>query len=81
MTVMVSIPNSVKKLSFKLYKELHWSGVIRILHATILPISMATFHYLRHPVFDGVGVISFLLALVSLGFIVWIPFRFSKTIS
>ncbi len=74
--MLVKFRFTPKKLKIEIatmYKDLHWSGMYRIVNATIIQISICTFYALLNPIFSNtVGIISYLLALCSLGHIVMI---------
>ena len=54
-----------------------WTGRLRIVNATILSISIATFYHLANPILDnGIGIISFILAICSVGYMIWIIYLY-----
>ncbi len=82
--VLIKLKVTPKKFKIKLakmYKELHWSGVYRVIDASMISISICTFYALLNPVFsNAVGIISYLLALLSLVYIVKILKHYYKVL-
>ena len=75
-------PKSIKIKLAKAYKELHWSGVYRVVDATMISISICTFYALLNPVFsNAIGIISYLLAMLSLVYIVKILKHYFKILN